>query len=492
MEWLKRELSRWVGRGFGESAIDSLKSLIEAEYARQGFLWVQVRPELNPGPDGVAIRFEVFEGSRAGLGRVRILGGPGMEIELPRGQHFTQELLEAQMVKVLEVCADLGFPFASVEPANFEVVQEAVNYDLVVTQGPLVELDRVELTAGPRALSRVMGIEPGEVYSQRRIDSGLERLRTIKGLRVEGYELLPRNGNWVLRVKLAPESKNLVWGAVGLDPQAREYWGEARLDLKHLLGSLRRVSLHYQGGRGRITLGIRYEEPYPFGWNLRPRVELSHSSRGTAYSRIFLLGGVGFPLANWELRFELGWEAVVSESYWERSWVGSGVGQEGRDYPENPRRGWFLDLGSRVGVSRGSRLWRSTLDGGWVIKITEELCGSAELHLRNLTGPDLPDPYQGFSLGGASSLRGYHEDAILSNSLGWLNLELRRLSGREGRWFSFLDLAGYDTDGYSLAQSLGLGVRAPIEPGALELAYGVALGTPILEGLLHISFGWEF
>lgn len=484
-----------MGRGFDESAIDSLKGLIEAEYARQGFLWAQVRPEVRSGPDGVAIRFEVFEGSRARLGRVRVLDGKRMELklELPWAQHFSQELLEVQMVRVLKDCADSGFPFASVEPINFEVAQGAVSYDLLVTQGALVEIEWVEFTAGPRSLSRVMGVEPGEVYCQRRIDAGLERLREIKGFRIEGYELSPLNGNWVLKVRLAPESKNLIWGAMGLDPQAKDYWGEVRLDLKHLLGSLRRVTVHYQGGRERMALGMRYEEPYPFGWNLKLRAELSHSSRDTSYSRTFALGGVGFPLANhWELRFESGWEAVISESYGERSWLGSGVGRDGRDYPRNPRRGWLLDLGSRVGKQRGDRWWSSALDGGWVVNLYKELCGSAELHLRNLSGPDFPDPYQGFSLGGASSLRGYPEEAILSNSLGWLNLELRWLSGRDGRWFSFFDLAGYDADGYSSAQSFGVGVRVPIEPGALDLTYGVALGAPILEGLLHISLGWEF
>jgi outer membrane protein assembly factor BamA len=445
--------------------------------------------------DGVELKFEVSAGDRAKLGRVRVqdeLGGE-LEVELPRADYFSQELLEDQLGSIIKAYADSGFPFAAVEPAHFMVVEQSLSYDLILTPGIQVELSRVEFNIGPRTLAQVMGVEPGTIYCQRRIDLGLKKIEALGGFKVKGYEIVDAGGEWVLKITLLPTSRRTILGGLGVHPAAGEYWGDLKLNLEQILGSLRSIAVDYRGGKGRTELELHYEEPYPWGWNLKLGFDLSHSARDTSYSRTFGLGALSLPLSEWSLRFGLGWESVIAERYGERYWFGTGIERDIRDYPLNPRQGWFLGLDSRVGKFKADRWLRSMLDGGGAIKTYKEIFTSVEIHLRSLTGPAFPDPYQGFKLGGASSLRGYPEEAISANLLGWANIELRWISGQDGRWFLFTDLAGYEARSYAAAQSFGAGVRVAVAPGVpLELAYGVAWGSSIQDGLIHIRLGWEF
>jgi outer membrane protein insertion porin family len=122
---------------------------------------------------------------------------------------------------------------------------------------------------------------------------------------------------------------------------------------------------------------------------------------------------------------------------------------------------------------------------------------------QSLDTPARPVPqYDLFSLGGATTLRGYREEQFYTPGYLLTQLEYRLLSGRLGSGaYLFVDTALF-----SLAEAeatlipettetrlgYGAGLRVGSRLGRVGLDYGLASGEAPLEGRIHVRIEAEF
>lgn len=98
-----------------------------------------------------------------------------------------------------------------------------------------------------------------------------------------------------------------------------------------------------------------------------------------------------------------------------------------------------------------------------------------------------------YDLGGAKSLRGFNENVFSGFRVGWSDLELRYLFGRNSRLFAFgaYGYAENQDDKYSDLFSFGFGLRTQTKIGLLGIDYGLGIQNGEmrnpLDGIIHIG-----
>jgi outer membrane protein insertion porin family len=118
------------------------------------------------------------------------------------------------------------------------------------------------------------------------------------------------------------------------------------------------------------------------------------------------------------------------------------------------------------------------------------------LHGAAAWGNNIP-PTELFFLGGANTLRGYDEDWFFGPRRVYANIEYRLLTGRNSQFFAFVDLGAVTkVDAPSVFDPLragyGFGLKLESKSGLLRLNYGLAEGSSVLEGKIHVNLGAAF
>ena len=120
------------------------------------------------------------------------------------------------------------------------------------------------------------------------------------------------------------------------------------------------------------------------------------------------------------------------------------------------------------------------------------------------TNEEVIQTYDLIKMGGATSLRGYREQAFWGSRVVWGNLEYRYILTREGRIFLFLD-GGYYEDEEVTREFLprefppktflpgyGFGISLDSSLGLFGFAYGLGKGDSPFEGKVHFTLKSEF
>jgi len=101
--------------------------------------------------------------------------------------------------------------------------------------------------------------------------------------------------------------------------------------------------------------------------------------------------------------------------------------------------------------------------------------------------------FEVYELGGAKSLRGFNENIFSGFRVGWADIELRYLFGRNSRFFAF-GAYGYVENlnyKYSNLFSFGFGLRTQTKIGLLGIDYGLGIQNGKmrnpLDGIIHIG-----
>ena len=88
-----------------------------------------------------------------------------------------------------------------------------------------------------------------------------------------------------------------------------------------------------------------------------------------------------------------------------------------------------------------------------------------------------------FRFGGATSLRGYREDAFVSEWMSIQQFELRYELGQNTRLYTFMDAAISDNTGIPFA--IGLGINQPTSLGMFSIDYAVSRDEKPSRGKIH-------
>ncbi|MEA2095628.1 MAG: POTRA domain-containing protein [Candidatus Cloacimonadota bacterium] len=101
--------------------------------------------------------------------------------------------------------------------------------------------------------------------------------------------------------------------------------------------------------------------------------------------------------------------------------------------------------------------------------------------------------FEVYELGGAKSLRGFNENVFSGFRVGWSDIEIRYLFGRNSRLFAFGAYGYAENQDYKYSDlfSFGFGLRTQTKIGLLGIDYGLGIQNGEmrnpLDGIIHIA-----
>ena len=418
-----------------------------------------------------------------------------------------------------------GYPYAELGVHECNVDSAGAHVTLAGVLGPRVTIGDVRIeglhVTRPDVARRAMGRLVRMPFQPEAADAARERLAQLGLFRSVEYAGLESAGDWsrgTLVYKVEETKYNRFEGVIGAQGDAGVV-GTANLELDNLLGTGRAAALRWDArGHGSTDLGARYTEPLVAGLPLRLEASLEQELRDTTFTRTRWGGR-----ARWALSAADGVELGVDE---ERVVQPRDEVAEARlentvfaleritlDDPVGPSRGARVKVEATQTFKRetlrpqGTRTARASAIQGeseWIRPLRPSSGLALELRAAGKFSSERVLPvFERYPLGGATSLRGFDEEAFRVDRYALSRLEWRWYVGTpRQRLYTFWDHAWGETrtralDGRELwatlnADGLGFGLRLETAAGLAGIDYGLEPGRPPLEGKIHLRLVSSF
>ena len=535
---------------------------IQSLYARRGFLFAAVSAEADSGdqPGRVIVTYRIVEGRQVHVTQVSFDTTQGVPsarvhgaITLKAGEPYDPVQVVLDRTTIAEQFAECGFFPSMTTTTRFTPDSAGVAVHFGIVPGPGYRVRNVQITGvnevDTAAVRREVLLGSGDLFQRERVIKSSERLYEtglFNSVQIEPVRVDTLLGQLDLLTRVRERKPRWVEGGVGAGSYEK-FGVSAEWGHRNLTGRGRAISADASYGfyqqkdpyLARMRVALAYTEPWLFGVRVRGKIVPS-------YQRGFeVLGARTYTQNAWVLTFGLSRDFTYSQSRlsltldntwttdyevveddgtdpstffiapYVRSWT-LAYDQDRRDDPIDPRRGGLTHLSSQLAGSteggQGRYVKFDAMSGGHAPRGRK---GSVGARLRSAwivgVGPG-PQGDAGtiervpvtdrLSIGGASSVRGYHENEIDDGGNGGrfllnANLEWRFpvkgfLSGAffldGGNVWRKMDevkleriFGANGIDGtYGTADmrwAVGLGVRAHTPIGPLRLDYGRRLHT---------------
>ena len=433
------------------------------------------------------------------------------------GEPASASRVAAGMERTLDAALESGHPYAQVAISGWDVDSTGVALAVTANLGPEVSIAGVRFEGAKvtrtALLERAAGPLPGP-YRASAAEAARARVEQL-GLfrRVELRE--PEGAadfhqaRLVMRVEERPY--NTFEGVVG-SQGGGNLVGLAHVELENLAGTGRAAAVRWESrGHGVSEATARYREPLLLGLPLAAEVALSAQTYDTLFTRT--RAGL---TAHWALsgaeRLEAGVEgervvqdvADVREAATQTTrlaWL-----DERLDDRFTPRRGGSVRLEASQGFTRqklasGDRRTVRTSAAELAFALHRPLGPRTGLALEVRSAGRIGSErvlafYDRYPLGGATSLRGFDEEAFRVDRFALTRLEWRAFVPGGQYAFLFWDHATAGTrlptpagDRLQILHrdGLGAGLSLAASAGRVNVTYGVASGNGPLEGKLHLQ-----
>ena len=506
-------LDTLAARGFPTARIDSVRG---AE------VYVALGPVSRVGS------LEVVGSEAVAAGRLRA----GWQTR--EGAVYSAQRLAADLRASALALARLGYADAVLVPTVTAGEGGAVAVSVRVDEGAPAEVAGVELVGARRPsrafASRVAAVGPGASLADLdlgRVRAALDATRLYDEV---GEPVVARaaDGRVVVQVPVReapPGSFDAVLGVLTpTDGRDLEVVGTGRVNLRNPFGGGRALDVELERNPALASsFLLAARDPFVLGTPIAVGLRFEGESRGTPapFTRQRYAAEVGYPLApGLSLVAGLTAEAVrpgvveggavgaappVRRS--DALYVGAGVVLDRLDAPRNPRRGLALRLYAEGGRPRttspdptvlletGVRRRLEASVRGYVPTVRRQtvVLGLDARVLQGGTG-DALDEGDLFRVGGASTLRGYDEEAFRGRAVGRLLAEYRVLFDTDSYGLAFFDLGYVDRPALGAAPpearvlpGYGLGVRARTGLGLLSISYALNPDLPVGRGKVHVG-----
>jgi outer membrane protein insertion porin family len=239
LERVLRNVGLSAGKTFDQSVLDELHRSLTEQYFSRGKYSVKVdaRTEDVPG-NKVKVAIDIAEGKRARIQQINVIGNRAFtdeelmqpfELSTPnwlswyrQDDRYAREALSGDIEKLRSYYMDRGY--ADFEIASSQVAigpeKDEIFITLNVREGEVYKVSQLnlggEMVVPESELRRLLTIQSGEIYSQRRITQSTEAIKLRLGL--DGYAF----ANVDAVPKLDPDTKQMTLALV-VDPGHRVY-----------------------------------------------------------------------------------------------------------------------------------------------------------------------------------------------------------------------------------------------------------------------------
>ena len=460
------------------------------------------------------------------------------------GAPLRPDTLAADLDATLAALAARGWTRARLAPRT-TLGADGIALTVALDRGPRAALGRVELVdpdgtprRGTAFAARVIGADPGAPFVG--LDGAAARRELLAtGLyRAVGDATLAEDGQGrvVVRVPVEAGPPGAFDVVLGYLPPAGGRGGgvvgSGRLELRDLFGGGRLVRAVLDRTPGLASRAeFAASDPYAFGLPLRASLSFEGTSRDSTFSRQTFGGEVGYRLGpGLELSLSArregvspgrsGAEAVDGRPRVRRSsalFAGAGLSFRRLDALAAPRQGVAARVALESGLRRRAALDADTLAStrserqqrlrtqirGYVPLLRRQTVAvglDADVLLGGRQAGGLAEGEAAFDegklarIGGASSLRGYDEDAFLGAAVGRALVELRTALDTDAYAFVFADLGFVDRPAVPGFPALrdwlpgyGLGAQLRTGIGLATVTYALNPDLPATRGKVHVG-----
>ena len=552
----ENEIIGWaqVGKGTSiyEGILDTIKSRIAFNYGLKGYF--------NPSFDGTMVEFSedsqkvniklfAYEGTPTFINKVIFTSNDSLRLQsfLPvfnflQGQIFDKNELEEYINDALTKLENDGHPFSVFTITSVYFYYDSTdenNYAdlyLKLDTGIKSKIDKIEVNGNESTrdyvVIRELRIEPGEQYSQDKIEElpkRLNRLRFFEPVTTPQF-YMDSDESGVLLITVKERQTNNFDGIIGYIPPSNEnesgyITGLVNVSLRNLFGTGRAAAVRWRKfDRNSQELELRYLEPWLFSFPLNLNVDFFQRQQDTIYVQRTISGGLEY-LATEDVSAAV---FVTSEStiptlseepvftVYNSTSLTTGVNLkiDTSDDPFAPTSGIFFSnsyMFSKKNINGPPEFITPETETEINLQRFEATLGlyyelfrlhviAFDINGRELRGPffEESDLYR---LGGTNTLRGYREDQFLGNRIYWSNLEYRFFLTRRTFAFLFFDTGYYlrnaDEERNIIEQEefkigYGLGINLETAIGVLGVSFALAKGDSFSEGLIHFGIINEF
>lgn len=550
------EIQSWLlineGTKIFDGLVDSLKSRMAFQLGLRGYFNPDFSStELILTDDSLKTNLilSVSEGEPTYVNNVNFSSDDSLRLKafLPRfeflkDQIFDKYQLERYINESLSELENEGNPFAvfRITSINFyddsSSVKHYADFFIKLNTGQKSTIDKIEITGNNSTkdfvIVRELRIEPGELYSQEKVEElpkRLNRLRFFDPVQTPQFYFDSKN-NGVLLINVKERQTNNFDGIIGYIPPANNnetgyVTGLVNVSLRNLFGTGRAAAFRWQKlNRNSQELEIKYLEPWFFGFPVNINGSFYQRQQDTIYVQRKFTAGLEY-LATEEVSasFFISTESIIPTIHEEPVFTvynssllttGLSLRIDTRDDPLAPTSGILFDNSysfSKKSINGPAEfITPQTLTSVNIQRYEVSLAMFYQIFRRNvialaLNGKEMRGPFfeqsDLFRLGGTRSLRGYREDQFLGNRIFWSNLEYRFFLTNRTYAFLFFDtgyfLRNEDAKNNILKQEdfktgYGLGLNLETAIGMLAVNFALAEGDSFSEGKIHFGIINEF
>lgn len=533
---LKRLLLKLEQKGYLGASIDS-HSILEDTF--RAWLWK-------------GQRFKWMTLRKGNVGK-ELLSQAGFRQEAFRGKPVNIEYYRQLQKKLIDLLENNGYPFASVQLDSLTFADSSISAALKLTKNKRITFDTIALRGNSaiakQYLYNYLGIQPGNLYSQQKIEKISQR---IDDLEFVSEQQSPKvtfredKARPVLFLKDQQTSRvNLLLGVVPNSNITGRLLitGEADLHFHNPFGRGTLIKLQYEKlERTTQELNARLNYPYPLGLPFGGDVSLELYKKDTTYLDLqwevgieYKLGGGDYikafynnkstTILNVDTTTVKATRSLPDNVDMNRDLYGLEYQMSQLDDPFIPTQGFRLRLKGGIGVRtiQENTAITELQDPRNPERNLDHLYDSLELKSRHieaeatfdkfwpisqrstlLTGVDAAAVFgenlftnELYRIGGNQVLRGFDEQSIRSSLYSVATLEYRFLLTERAYFFSFFDGAYVENRSNhqyrnDFPYGFGVGLTFDSEAGVFRVNYalGSQKGNPIDFRAAKIHFGY--
>ncbi|WP_373494213.1 POTRA domain-containing protein [Aquiflexum sp.] len=439
---------------------------------------------------------------------------------------------------IIKESENKGYPFASVKLDSLEREGNGFSGALNMDLGPFIVFDTLKVTGDsktkPKFLTNFLQIRPGEPFSQKKVQDGIQQIRNLPYIRwSDEPELSFQNEEATLYLPINDRNINSIDGIIGFLPNELEggrllVTGQFDIMLYNLGGSGRNYELHWQRfNQFSQNLKVEAFEPMLLGSMIDMGVSFSLLKEDTTFlNRDFRLSfGYRFNSDGY-LKFFTRRQAgdlLTSAGLSEITALPEAGDFRFNNYGVNyahfwlddvffPRRGAFAEMEFAIGnknLIQNTAIPPILYEGVALRSLQYYVQGRFEKHFyfnqrwglfsrllgglvqnENLLLNDL------FRLGGLQSIRGFNENFFFANNYIYLNVEPRFYFDTYSYFMIFADMGRLENNVQGLpidnTISAGMGFSLETGNGIFNFIYGMGRSNvqDFAFNLSKVHFGY--
>ena len=541
-----------TGIKYYSGLLDSVKKNIAEELAGFGYMnpdFSGTEVSYSEDSSSVSINLNLQQGDPTIIKNIFFVMSDSLRIDqinqafdLLIGRIFNKYDIEESIYNILSDLENKGYPFGYFQITSVYLYDDSLGNEhfadlhIKFDEGNKSTIDKIRISGNTSTkdyvIIRELRINPGEEYSQQRVEDfpkRLNKLRFFEPVAVPQFYLDKQN-NGVLLISVKEKNTNNFDGIIGYVPPANDkesgyVTGLVNVTLRNIFGTGRAASVKWQKlTRESQELDLKYLEPWVFSYPFNINFGLFQRIQDSTYVQRKYGGAIEY-LATEDISASgsVLLEEVIPTvrtipvfTVYNSSTLTTGLDLkiDLRDDPLSPTSGVLFLTGysfSRKKIIGPEEYIPPTLETNINLqRITASFSIFYELFTRNVlafsvNGKELRGPFFEVSdlwkLGGTSSVRGYREEQFLASRVAWTNLEYRLLLTRRSYAFLFFDSGYYlrEADperGVQKSEDVifgyGLGITVETGIGLLGVSFALANGDSFSDGKIHFGIINEF